>query len=116
MVDVVERLELSQRYTALDGVSNSLNEHNPIRSDVRAILDMKDDAFGEWYLVRKTAVERLIGFYEAFSTIPDLSYGSEEQQLTVGRSLTAMDSHIDQFRKGLEHLEKLKEFRDKYWF
>lgn len=116
-----ERPELSEDYSAIDGIEKLARDfretdsgtiykpaERPIRSDIEEILSMSKNEFIRWYAERKFAIKELLGNYKLFASVPHLSYGSEERKYDM-KAYTHIKDHLDYLEKGLDFLEKINE-------
>ncbi len=124
---VKEHPELSDKCPAIDGIDGAAKKEQAsqregsrypiyekislvterveraVRSDVEEILAMGESEFNEWYISRYRVVKGLLDNYKLFSSIPNLSYGSEESKYDMTVHVAVKD-HLEALKKGLEYL------------
>ena len=115
MEDQYTQHQGSGRYsgTGIDLVSNSRTDALPIRSDIEDLCKLSDAEFADWYSERKDVAEKLLAPWKLFASIPNTRYSSERQKLGM-ESNTHIKNTVRHLEEGLEQLEIIKEFRDRY--
>ena len=107
-----ERPELSNLFSAIDGIEGPTHERGgaqkPIRSDIEEVLSMSEPNFNDWHKKRKEATKKLLSNYELFVSIPHLYYSHETQRENM-TAITHVRDHLDYLKRGLKFLEIIRE-------
>jgi len=123
---IKERPDLTEYYSAIDGIGKSdRNFHEgdmggqwytpaeePIRPDIMKILKMPNLEYIDWFTSRYEATSKLLKDWKLFASVPYLSYGAQENDMTASTRVKDIKENLE---KALDYLERIAVLRESAW-